>query len=142
MEDHETSPLIKLIEEHRPELALRMIAVNVPAELMANMPPAEREAGIGYMNRVLNTVISWLRDYSLVKDGVLVAIEYEAIAGDTASPEELIARVDRTLAVIGDYATEQFGPGKLADTAVRQMNAASAVARLVIAQEVMQRVNK
>ena len=60
MDERETRPLIKLIEENRDELVRRMIEVNTSAPLRESMGPEAMATAVSNMNRVLDSVVNWL----------------------------------------------------------------------------------
>jgi hypothetical protein len=142
MDERETSPLIKLIEENRTVLAARMIDANIGAGGYAQMSPRAAAVAVEFMGRVLDSVVSWLRDYSVYKEGFLVALDYQAQRGLNVSPQEAIARVNQTLEVVAEFAAAQFGPGPLADRAAHQIHAAATIGRLVVANETIKRANR
>ena len=51
-------------------------------------------------------------------------------------------RIDRTMQVIANFAGERFGPGSERIRAERQMQSAATLARLVVAGEVLKRINQ
>ncbi len=141
MDDDDAKPLVKFIEEHRPELVRRMMRANSTPQQIAARDSEAAAVGAVYMNRVLDAVVRWISEYRVNEEGVLVAIDFVA-AGTEITPEQAIERVDRSMSAIAQYAREQFGPGALADSATRRLQAMGAVARMVVASEVLKRMKQ
>ncbi len=142
MDERETRPLIKLIEENRDELVCRMIEVNTPAPLRESMGPEQVATAIGNMNRVLDSVVTWLGDYAVQQEGMLVALDYTLAPDGQTTPEVAMKRIDRTMQVIANFAGERFGLGIQRIRAEQQLQSAAALARLVVAGEVLKRTNQ
>ncbi len=142
MDERETHPLIKLIEENCDELVRRMIEVNTPAPLRESMELAEMATAVSNMNRVLNSVVNWLGDRAVQQEGMLVVIDYTLATDGQTAPEAAMKRIDRTMQVIADFAGERFGSGRELIRAERQMQSAATLARLVVAGEALKRTNQ